>query len=50
MADIAVLCSFCYHNLRINEHWEKIYPYVQSWFTKLHTIDSVQSTITPQKQ
>lgn len=48
MADISALCSFGYYDLRINEDWKKTYPYLQSWFTKLHTIDSVKSTIPSQ--
>ena len=49
MADISALCSFGYHDLRINQDWRKNYPYLQSWFTKLHTIDSVKSTIPSQR-
>ena len=49
MADIAALCSFAYHDLRLNENWKHEYPYLRHWFHQLHEIESVELTVPPKK-
>ncbi|QDZ39235.1 glutathione S-transferase family protein [Euhalothece natronophila Z-M001] len=49
MADIAALCSFAYHDLRLNEDWKNKYPHLKNWFNDLHNIESVKLTVPPKK-
>ncbi|OZH56017.1 glutathione S-transferase [Hydrocoleum sp. CS-953] len=45
IADVAVLCSLGYYNLRLNEDWLLEYDNLKNWFNRLHQRESVSSTV-----